>query len=106
MIAFAVVDQYQGQGLGVALLRHLVILARIHAHAAGVQKESGSPLIESANGAQCTSPFSFYRPGGIRDRRRACPRSVARSRQRCLPMASREWSSLPPAIGQLDVSFQ
>lgn len=27
-VAFAVVDQYQGQGIGAALLRHLVILAR------------------------------------------------------------------------------
>jgi GNAT superfamily N-acetyltransferase len=28
-IAFAVIDQYQGQGLGAALLRHLVIIARV-----------------------------------------------------------------------------
>jgi len=27
-VAFAVVDQYQGQGIGAALMRHLVILAR------------------------------------------------------------------------------
>ena len=27
-LAFAVVDQYQGQGIGAALMRHLVILAR------------------------------------------------------------------------------
>lgn len=27
-VAFAVVDQYQGQGIGAAMMRHLVILAR------------------------------------------------------------------------------
>jgi RimJ/RimL family protein N-acetyltransferase len=27
-VAFAVVDQYQGQGIGAALLRHLVVIAR------------------------------------------------------------------------------
>ena len=33
-VAFAIVDQYQGQGIGAALLRHLVVIAR----AAGLQE--------------------------------------------------------------------
>jgi RimJ/RimL family protein N-acetyltransferase len=33
-LAFAIVDQYQGQGIGAALLRHLIVIAR----AAGLQE--------------------------------------------------------------------
>lgn len=42
-IAFAVVDQYQGQGVGGALMRHLIVIAR----AAGLQKLIAEVLAEN-----------------------------------------------------------
>ena len=44
-VAFAVVDQYQGQGLGTLLMRHLVALAR----AAGLQQLIAEVLPENAS---------------------------------------------------------
>jgi GNAT superfamily N-acetyltransferase len=42
-VAFAVVDQYQGQGIGTALLRHLIAIAR----AAGLQELIAEVLPEN-----------------------------------------------------------
>jgi RimJ/RimL family protein N-acetyltransferase len=49
-LAFAVIDQYQGQGLGTLLLRHLVAIAR----AAGLQKLTAEVL---ANNTAMTKVF-------------------------------------------------
>jgi GNAT superfamily N-acetyltransferase len=42
-VAFAVVDQYQGQGIGAALMRHLILMAR----AAGLQELIAEVLCEN-----------------------------------------------------------
>jgi len=42
-IAFAVVDEYQGRGIGGALMRHLTVIAR----AAGLQKFIAEVLVEN-----------------------------------------------------------
>jgi GNAT superfamily N-acetyltransferase len=42
-VAFAIVDQYQGQGIGAALLRHLVVIAR----AAGLQELAAEVLADN-----------------------------------------------------------
>jgi GNAT superfamily N-acetyltransferase len=54
-IAFAVIDQYQGQGLGAALLRHLVILARI----AGIKEFAAEVLPDN------TPMLKVFRKSGL-----------------------------------------
>ena len=43
-LAFVVVDQYQGQGIGAALMRHLIVVAR----AAGIKEFIAEVLPENA----------------------------------------------------------
>jgi GNAT superfamily N-acetyltransferase len=55
-IAFAVVDQYQGQGVGAALMRHLAVIAR----AAGLQELCAEVLADNA------SMLAVFRKSGLR----------------------------------------
>jgi GNAT superfamily N-acetyltransferase len=62
-LAFAVVDQYQGQSIGVALLRHLIVIAR----AAGLKQfiadvlPSNAPMLKLFS--KCGLPVSTKREG-------------------------------------------
>jgi RimJ/RimL family protein N-acetyltransferase len=63
-LAFAVVDQYQGQAIGAALLHHLIAIAR----AAGLKEfvadvlPSNTPMLKLF--AKCGLPVSTKREGG------------------------------------------
>ncbi len=61
-LAFAVIDQYQGQGIGTLLLRHLVVIAR----ESGLQKLEAEVLPENAPMLAIFHNFGFAarRSGG------------------------------------------
>jgi len=61
-IAFVVVDAYQGQGIGGALMRHLAVLAR----EAGLKELVAEVLPENAAMLKVFSKFGF-KPGPRRD---------------------------------------
>ena len=54
-LAFVVVDQYQGKGIGTALLRHLVAIAR----EAGLQQFAAEVLAENAAMLKLFKTFGF-----------------------------------------------
>jgi RimJ/RimL family protein N-acetyltransferase len=64
-LAFAVVDQYQGQGIGAALMRHLIAIAR----AAGLEALSAEVLAENVAMlkvfAKSGLPMSTERESGV-----------------------------------------
>jgi GNAT superfamily N-acetyltransferase len=64
-LAFAVVDQYQGQGIGAALMRHLLAVAR----AAGLEELSAEVLADNVAMlgvfAKSGLPMTTARDGGV-----------------------------------------
>jgi GNAT superfamily N-acetyltransferase len=62
-VAFAVIDQYQGQGIGAALLRHLVMLARD----AGLKEFSAEVLPDNA------AMLKVFEKGGLKSRLKRAP---------------------------------
>ena len=58
-VAFAIVDQYQGQGIGAALMRHLVLLAR----SAGLREFVAEVLVGN------TAMLKVFEKSGLRIRR-------------------------------------